>query len=64
MPWNNARLLVVSGGISCKLENFGSKVFDDSGEVNGGAGTNSLGIIAFTKKTVDSTNRKLKTRPA
>ena len=34
MTGNDTLLLVVPRGVACKLENLGSKVFKDSGEVD------------------------------
>ena len=34
VTWNDTRLLVVTGSVTGKLENLGSKVLENSGEVN------------------------------
>ena len=34
MAGNDAGLLVVTGSIACKLENFGCKIFEDGCEVD------------------------------
>ena len=52
-------LLVVTGSVSCKLEHFGGQVLKNSGQVHGGTGTNTLGIVALAKKTVDTSNGEL-----
>ena len=49
-------LLVVTGGVASKLEDFGSEVLEDSGEVDGSAGTDTLSVVALAEKTVDTTN--------
>ena len=64
MTRNDASLLVVAGGVACQLENFGSQVFHDGGQVDRSTGTDALGIVALAQKTVDTTDRKLKTGTA
>ncbi len=58
---NNSRLLVVSGSISGQLEDFSTEVLQDGGEVDWGTGTNSLGIVSLSQKTMDSTDWELET---
>lgn len=49
-------LLVVASGVASKLKNFGSQVLKDGSEVDGSAGTDTLGVVALAEKTVDTTN--------
>ena len=53
-------LLVITGGITRKLQNLGGKVFEDRSEVDGCTSTNTLGIVAALEHTVDTTDRELK----
>ena len=36
MTWDDTGLLVITGGVTSQLENFGRKVLQDSCEVDGG----------------------------
>lgn len=56
MTRDDARLLVVTGGVTGELENLGSEVLEDGGEVDGGTGTDTLGVVAALKETVDTTD--------
>ena len=60
MTWDDSGLLVVTGGVTCQLENFSSQVFQNCGKVDWGSGTDTLGVVAFSQKTVDTTHGELK----
>jgi len=52
----------ILGGVSCKLKNFGSQVFEDSSNIDSSLGSNShlvLGVVL--QETLDTTAGKLKT---
>lgn len=53
---NDTGLLVVTGSVASKLKNFSGQVLKDGGQVNGGTGTNALGVVALAKETMDTTN--------
>lgn len=55
-------LLVVTSGVASQLENFGSEVLEDSGQVDGSTGTDTLSVVALSQKTVDTTNGESETR--
>ena len=55
-------LLVVSRGVPCQLEDLGGQVLHDCSQVDGGAGTHSLGVVALTEETVDSADGELEPR--
>lgn len=57
-------LLVVPGGVTGQLENFGGQVFHDGGEIDGSPGTDSFGVVALAQKPVDSADGKLETGAA
>lgn len=61
VTWHDTALLVITGGISGEFEDLGTEVLEDSGQVNGGAGTHSSGILSLTKVTPDTTDWELKT---
>ena len=57
-------LLVVPGSVSSKLEDLGSEVLHDGGEVDRGSSSDTVGVTTFAKKTMDPTHRELKTSTA
>ena len=54
-------LLIVTSGVASKLEDFGSQVLEDSGEVDRSAGTDTLSVVALAEETVDTTNGERET---
>ena len=46
MTRDDARLLVVAGGVAGELEDLGREVLEDGGEVDGRAGTDTLSVVA------------------
>jgi hypothetical protein len=56
---HDTALFVVTGGVSGEFENLSAKVFEDSGEVDGGASTHSGGVLALTQVTADTTDGEL-----
>lgn len=58
MPGDDTRLLVVTGSISCQLQNLGSQIFQDSGQIDGSTGTNTLCVVALPKKTMNTSDGK------
>lgn len=62
MTGDDTCLLVVASGVTSQFEDFGSKVLKNSGQVDGGTSTNTLGIVALAQETVDTTNREGQTR--
>ena len=59
MTGNDTGLLVVAGSVSGQFEDLSSEVLEDSSEVDGGSGTNTLGIVALSQETVDTANGEL-----
>jgi len=59
MTGNYPGLLVVASGVSGQLENFGGEVFHHRGQVDRGAGTYALGIVALTQKSMNPADGKL-----
>ena len=57
---NDSCLLVVTSSIARQLKNLSAQVFEHSGQVHWSTGADSLSVIAFAEKTVNSTHRKLK----
>ena len=53
-------LLVVTGGVASELENLGTEILENGGEVHRGTGTHAGGVLALTKVTPDTTDGKLK----
>jgi len=54
-------LLVVTSSVASQLENFGSEVLKNSGEIDGSASTDTLGVVALAEETVDTTNGECET---
>ena len=53
-------LLVVTGGISSKLQDLGTEVLEDGSEVDGSTGTHAGGVLSLTEVTADTTDGELK----
>ena len=60
MTGDDPGLLVVTGGVSCQLENLSCEVFHDGGQVDWCAGTDALAIVALAEQTVDTSHGELK----
>lgn len=54
-------LLVVASGVASQLEDLSSQVLEDGSEVDGSAGTDTLGVVALAEETVDTTNGERET---
>jgi hypothetical protein len=52
-------LLVVTGGVTCQLQNFGSQVFQHGGQVDWGSSSYSLSVVSLSEKSVDSSDGEL-----
>lgn len=61
MTGDDPGLLVVTGGVACQLQDLSCQVLHDGGQVDWGAGTDALGIVALPEVTVDATHRELET---
>jgi len=57
---DDTALLVVAGGVTGELEDLGTEVLEDGGEVDGGTGTHAGGVLALTEVTADTTDGELK----
>lgn len=58
---NDTGLLVVTGSVTGQLEDFGSEVLENGGQVDWGASTDTLGIVALPEQTVNTTNWECQT---
>ncbi|XP_040915384.1 uncharacterized protein LOC121195787 [Toxotes jaculatrix] len=56
---NDTGLLVVTGGVSSQLQDLSGQILQHSSQVDGGAGTHTLGIVAFAQQPVDTTHWEL-----
>jgi hypothetical protein len=52
-------LFVVTGSVSSQFQDFSGQVLEDGSEVDGSTSTNTLGIVALSQETVDTTNGEL-----
>ena len=57
---NDSCLLVVTSSVSSQLKDLSAQILKHSSQVHWSTSTNTLSIVAFPKKTVDTTNRELK----
>ena len=60
MTGDDSRLLVVTSSVARQLEDLSAEIFKNSSQVDWSTGANALSIVAFAKKTVDTTNWELK----
>ena len=60
VTWDDASLLVVTGGVAGKLEDLGSEVLKDGSEVHWGAGTDAGGVFALLQEASHSSDWELK----
>ena len=63
MTGDDPCLLVVTGSVSCELENLSCQVLHDSGQVHGCTGSDPLTIVSLAEMTVDTSNGELQTGP-
>jgi hypothetical protein len=61
MAGNDTGLLVVAGSVTSQLEDLSSEVLKNGSEVDGGTGTDTLGVVALAEKTVDTTDGESET---
>ncbi len=52
----DAGALVVTSSVTGELENLSSEVLEDGSEVDGGGGTNALGVLATLEEAANTTN--------
>jgi hypothetical protein len=58
---NDTGLLVIAGGVASQFKDFGGQVLEDSGQVDGRTGTDTLGVVALTEETVDTADGERET---
>lgn len=63
MSGDDSGLLVVSGGVTCQLKNLSGEVLQNGSQVDWGSGTDTLGVVAFTEETMDTSDGELKSGP-
>ncbi len=56
---HDASLLVIAGGVTGKLQNLGTEVLEDGGEVDGGASTHAGGVLSLSEVTSDTSDGEL-----
>jgi hypothetical protein len=61
MTRDDTGLLVVTSGVSSQLENLSSQVLEDGCEVDWSASTDTLSVVSFSEKTVDTTDWECET---
>ena len=53
-------LLVVTSSVARQLEDLSAQILEHCSQVDWSTSANTLSIVAFAKKTVDTSNRELK----
>jgi hypothetical protein len=61
MAGNDTGLLVVTGSVAGQLEDLSRQVLENSSEVDGSTGTDTLSVVALAEQTVDTTDGERKT---
>lgn len=61
MSWDDTCLLVVTSSVTSQLEDFSSQVLKDSGKVDWSTSTNTLGIVALSEQSVNTTDWECET---
>ena len=56
---DDARLLVVAGGVAGQLEDLGGEVLEDGGKVHGGTGTDAGGVLALLQEAGHASDGEL-----
>jgi hypothetical protein len=56
MARDDTGLLVVTSSVASQFENFGSKVLENSSEVDWSTSTNTLSVVALSEQTVNTTD--------
>ncbi|KHJ44888.1 hypothetical protein D918_05153 [Trichuris suis] len=64
MAWRDPRVFTVVSCVSRQLKNFSGQIFYDRSKVHWSSGSNAVSIVPPSKQTVNTSNRKLQTRPA
>ena len=59
MTGHDTALLVVAGGVTGELQDLGAEVLEDGGEVDGGSGSHTGGVLALTEVTADTADGEL-----
>ena len=54
MTRDDTGLLVVTGGVASKFEDFSREVFEHGRKVDWGTSTDTLGVVALSQETVDT----------
>ena len=60
VSWDDSASSVVSGGVTCELEDLSGEVLKDGGKIDWGTGSNSLGVSSLSKVSGDSSYWELK----
>jgi hypothetical protein len=61
MTRDDTGLLVVASSVAGQLEDFCCQILENSSEVNGSTGTDTLSVVALSQKTMDTTDGECET---
>ena len=59
VSWDDSASSVVSGGVTCELEDLSGEVFKDGGKIDWGSSSNSLGVSSLSEVSGDSSDWEL-----
>jgi hypothetical protein len=58
---HDSALLVITGSVSSKLQDFSAQVLQDSSKVDGGTSSHASGVLSLFEVTSDTTDGELQT---
>merc|ERR1712186_271190 len=61
---NDSGLLVVTGSVAGQLQDLSGEVLHDGGQIDGGSGTNTGGVVTLPQETVDTAHGELESSTA
>ena len=64
MTGDDPGLLVVTGSVASQLEDLSGEVLHDGGQIDGGSGTNTGGVVTLPQETVDTAHGELESSTA
>jgi hypothetical protein len=60
MTGDDPGFLVVSGGVTCQLEDFGGEILQYSCQIDGSSGADSLGVVSPSQEAMNTSHWELK----
>ena len=63
VSWDDSASSVVSGGVTCELEDLSGEVLKDGGKIDWGTSSDSRGVSSLLKESGESSDWELKSGP-